>query len=128
MKNKFILVLVLLLGLFYSVTFTVQAQTSTAVYTTLCFSKIDANLGPYFFDDTTQVHFYSSIWTSTKSVLSASRTDFNGLVTFKAPSGTQVTLYVALHRFSATDIAICIQKSSEEGKGGIPANWWQTEP
>ena len=38
-------------------------------------------------------------------------------------SGSKVELFVAVHR-DADGLRICIQRSNEEGAGGIPANWW----
>ncbi len=62
--------------------------------------------------------------------------DFNKKVTVTAPnhtyldstvacpvSGKQISWFVAVHR-DVNGIRFCIQKSSEEGAGGIPVNWW----
>jgi len=47
-------------------------------------------------------------------------TEINQLISFKCPNCQKVTsLYVAIHGSQ-----LCIQKSCEEGAGGIPANWW----
>jgi hypothetical protein len=52
--------------------------------------------------------------------------NINRLVTFTLPCcGKKVTLYVALHKTKdVNDLLYCIQKSTEEGAGGITANWW----
>ena len=62
--------------------------------------------------------------------------DFNKLVSFLVPDhksengkvactlqGQTVELFMAVHR-DKNGICCCIQKSSEEGASGIPANWW----
>jgi len=50
----------------------------------------------------------------------------NTLTSFTLPCcGSTITLYVAVHKIrNSVDIVCCIQKSSEEGATGIPANWW----
>jgi hypothetical protein len=52
--------------------------------------------------------------------------DINRLVTFTLPCcGKKVTLYVAIHKTKdVSDLTFCIQRSTEEGAGGIPAVWW----
>jgi hypothetical protein len=38
---------------------------------------------------------------------------------------TQIALFIAVHKEINSLPRFCIQKSSEEGAGGIPENWWQ---
>jgi hypothetical protein len=52
--------------------------------------------------------------------------NINRLVTFTLPCcGRKVSLYIAIHKTKDVDnLAVRIQKSSEEGEGGIPVDWW----
>lgn len=60
--------------------------------------------------------------------------DFNGLVSFLVPDhqnkkeycslgGQTIELFMAIHK-DENGMQVCIQKSIDEGTGGIPANWW----
>jgi hypothetical protein len=70
----------------------------------------------------------TTVITSAKNGLSASKADFNGLVDFTCPNcNAKISFYVAVHRYTSSDFGLCIQKSSEEGASGIPANWWIRE-
>jgi len=50
--------------------------------------------------------------------------DVNAKTSFTCPNcGAKIALFVALHK-DANGLSLCIQKSSEEGAGGIRSNWW----
>ena len=52
--------------------------------------------------------------------------EINQLVNYVMPCcNTPISLFVAVHKEKGSaGIQCCIQKSSEEGAGGIPADWW----
>jgi hypothetical protein len=59
-----------------------------------------------------------------KPIPSVSNMDYNAKSIFQCPNcGQCLELYVAFHK-DVNGSNCCIQKSSEEGAGGIPANWW----
>jgi len=77
------------------------------------------------------------LWfTRTVAIPQSPTVDSNRLIIFTIPahddaatgqkcegSNQQIELYVATHK-DVDGLSFCIQKSSEEGAGGIPANWW----
>lgn len=83
-------------------------------------------------------HCRSAVW-QPKCTLGTSFPDpfdFNQKISFPIPmhndpstgqpcilQSYRIELFVAVHK-DANGTALCIQKSSEEGAGGIPANWW----
>ena len=55
--------------------------------------------------------------------------NFNGKVVWTCPNcSAKITLFVAVHDDGVETPKFCIQKSSEEGAGGIPSNWWVGQP
>ena len=125
MKNKQVFALMLLLGLFYSIVWTIHSVKAAPIYYKLHYDGFDVNGNPHFICQNCKLRFIDLKVSTAKTQLIGSVTDVNVLVAFKCPScGATYQLYVALHKFSATNIAICIQKSNEEGTGGIPKNWW----
>lgn len=66
------------------------------------------------------------VWGGNQVVAAPSNriTDFNQKIAFKCPKcNSTITLFVAVHR-DINLTSLCLQKSSEEGASGIPANWW----
>lgn len=50
--------------------------------------------------------------------------DVNAKVTFTCPNcAAKLLLFVAVHK-DTSRFDVCIQKSEEEGAGGIHVNWW----
>jgi len=94
----------------------------------LRFSGVDLEKGPHFYCPNCGHDFFvDAEWEKIKASLGTVG-DFNQLVTFKCPCidacGAEFSLYVALHKYPDGSIAIQIQKSSHEGKEGIPEDWW----
>lgn len=64
-------------------------------------------------------------FTAAKSALTVEKADFNNLVDFVCPGcGSIIRLFTAVHKYPDGSLAYCCQKSSEEGAGGIQADWW----
>jgi len=95
-------------------------------YTTLCYDSIGLNytaegINPHFICPSCKKRFepkYKPIQTLPATY------NVNAKATFTCPNcNAKIILFVALHK-DANGLFLCIQKSSEEGAGGIPANWW----
>jgi rubredoxin len=126
MKAK-ILALILLLGLFYSTIFSVNTTQVTPIYYKLYYDGFDVNGNPRFICQNCKFVFYDARVSTVKATLINKITDVNTLVVFKCPKcGAEYRLFVALHKYPNGSVVVCIQKSSEEGAGGISSNWWQT--
>jgi hypothetical protein len=124
MKTK-VLSIFLILGLFYSTVFTIHSVKAALTYYKLYYDGFDSNGNPTFICQNCKLRFIDLKVSTAKTQLIGSITDVNVLVAFKCPScGATYQLYVALHKFSSTNIAICIQRSDAEGAGGISKNWW----
>jgi hypothetical protein len=96
------------------------------VYTKICFngliiSKVPFSLEPNFSCPNCQNNFKPKYM---PTAVLPTNYNFNQLVTFTCINcSSEIKLYVALHN-DADGLQCCIQRSSEEGVGGIPVNWW----
>jgi len=70
----------------------------------------------------------SRVFSNTVNIQYNREYDFNNLYDFKLPCcGNTIQLFVAIHKpADSYGVAICIQKSDEEGAGGIPTDWWSS--
>jgi hypothetical protein len=96
-----------------------------SVYQQLCYDSADIALGI----NVTKcgVTFKNTVaLTTARNGLTASKTEYNALVTFTHSCGAQIRLYMAVHRYSSTVFGLCIMRSDAEGGSGIPSNWWTT--
>lgn len=51
--------------------------------------------------------------------------DFNSLVVIRCPHcGSGHSFFVALHKYKDDTLALCVQRTDQEGVDGIPADWW----
>lgn len=91
-------------------------------YTRLYYTSVTVDQGPFFHCVDCGEDFFSQNYQQIKAVLI---NDFNGLVAFQCQNClSQYQLYVALHRYEDDSIGLRIQKTDEEGAGGIPEYWW----
>jgi len=97
------------------------------LYRKLYYNSVSLDDGPHFICQNCGYDFFDDRYQDVKLYLIK---DFNALVAFKCPNClAEYRLFVALHKYEDGSIGICIQKSEEEGLGGIPEDWWViTEP
>jgi len=92
------------------------------LYRKLYYKSVSVDDGPHFICQNCGHDFFDARYGQVKFFLIK---DFNALVAFKCPNClAEYQLFVALHKYEDGSIALCIQKSEEEGAGGIPEDWW----
>lgn len=100
-----------------------QVTQNKLFFSNIDFTSIEGGINPHFTCPECQQPFQQNF--KPADVQTPTLFDFNQLVVFQCSAcSMKLALFVAVHK-DADDEHICIQKSNEEGAGGIPVGWWQ---
>src|SRR3990170_9113842 len=95
-----------------------QITQNKLFFSSVDFVNVEGGVNPHFICPECKEPFQSNLKAADVAV--PTDFDFNQLVVFQCPNcGMKLALYVAVHK-DANGTALCIQKSNEEGAGGIP--------
>jgi hypothetical protein len=129
LDKRLIPVIILLVFLSFNVfiVYSVSLSDSRKTYKQLFYSGVElSDRGIRFTDQEIKSEFYDfNKFVQIKDLVSKDR-DFNELVTFVSPyTGAYYQVYVAIHLQQDGTYIIRVQRSDQEGSGGIEPEWYK---